>query len=219
MPRPRLHGVNASPFVRKVRVALAEKGVDYELVPVMPMGVSAEFRKISPLGKIPVFEAEDGFTLPDSSCIIPYLERLHPEPSLYPKDARDFGWALFLEEYADSKLAETVGGVFFNRVVTKILKQEPDEARIRQSVQQEMPAHLDYLETRAPEDGDAIVGRRFSIADVGLGSQFVNWMHGGEGIDAKRWPRFAAYIERLHARPSFKACIEEEKAQLAALGR
>ena len=59
--------------------------------------VSDEFKKISPLGKIPVFEADDGFTLPDSSCIIPYLERVHPEPSLYPKAAQDFGWALFLE--------------------------------------------------------------------------------------------------------------------------
>lgn len=215
---PKLHGVNASPFVRKVRVALIEKGIDYELVPVMPMGVSAEFRKISPLGKIPVFEADDGFTLPDSSCIIPYLERIHPHPSLFPQDATDFGWALFLEEYADSKLAETVGGVFFNRIVrAKILKQEPDEARIRQSVGQEMPAFLDYLETRAPEDGDGIVGGRFSVADIGLGSQFVNWMHGGETIDPGRWPRFAAYIERVHARPSFKACIEEEKTQLASL--
>ncbi len=109
---PKVHGVNASPFVRKVRVALAEKGIDYELIPVMPMGVSDEFKKISPLGKIPVFEADDGFTLPDSSCILPYLERIQPDPSLYPKDAKDFGWALFLEEYADSKLAETVGGRF-----------------------------------------------------------------------------------------------------------
>ena len=215
---PKVHGVNASPFVRKVRVALAEKGIDYELIPVMPMGVSDEFKKISPLGKIPVFEADDGFTLPDSSCILPYLERTQPDPSLYPKDAKDFGWALFLEEYADSKLAETVGGVFFNRVMkAKILKQEPDQDRIRQSVEQEMPAFLDYLETRAPEDGDGIVGGRFSVADIGLGSQFANWKLGGETIDASRWPRFAAYIERIHARPSFKACIEEEKAQLGSM--
>jgi glutathione S-transferase len=215
---PKLHGVNASPFVRKVRVALSEKGIDYELIPVMPMGVSEEFKKISPLGKIPVFEADDGFTLPDSSCIIPYLERIQPDPSLYPKDAKDFGWALFLEEYADSKLAEATGGLFFNRIVkAKILKQEPDEARIRQSVEVEMPAFLDYLETRAPEAGDAIVGGRFSVADISLGSQFANWKHGGETIDAGRWPRFAAYIERVHARPSFKACIEEEAAQLGSM--
>ena len=215
---PKVHGVNASPFVRKVRVALAEKGIDYELIPVMPMGVSAEFKKISPLGKIPVYEADDGYTLPDSSCIIPYLERTQPKPSLYPEDAKAYGQALFLEEYADSKLADTVGGLFFNRIVkAKILKQDPDEGRIRQSLEQEMPAHLDYLETRAPEDGDAIVGRRFSIADIGLGSQFANWKHAGGTIDAKRWPKFAAYIERVHARPSFKACIEEEKAQLGSM--
>ncbi len=99
----------------------------------------------------------------------------------------------------------------------KILKQEPDEARIRQSIEQEMPAHLDYLETRAPDDGDGIVGGRFSVADIGLGSQFANWKHGGDSIDAGRWPKFAAYIERVHSRPSFKACIEEESAQLGSM--
>ena len=51
---PTIHGVNASPFVRKVRVAMLEKGLDYDLEPVMPIGVSDEFKKLSPLGKIPV---------------------------------------------------------------------------------------------------------------------------------------------------------------------
>ena len=71
---PKIHGVNASPFVRKTRVALAEKGIVYELVPVMPIGVSDEFKKISPLGKIPCYQDGD-FTLPDSSCICAFLER------------------------------------------------------------------------------------------------------------------------------------------------
>ena len=56
----KVHGVGASPFVRKVRVALAEKGLDYELEPVLPFGASAEFKKISPLGKIPVLQEEIG---------------------------------------------------------------------------------------------------------------------------------------------------------------
>ena len=73
--KPILHGVNASPFVRKARIALAEKGVDYELVPVMPMGQTQEYMKMSPLGKIPCYQEGD-FTLPDSSCIIAYLERI-----------------------------------------------------------------------------------------------------------------------------------------------
>jgi glutathione S-transferase len=47
---------------------------------------------------------------------------------------------------------------------------------------------------------------------------FVNWAHAGETIDARRWPKLAAYIDRILARPSFKAVIEEEQAQLRAMG-
>jgi len=49
----KLYGAGPSPFVRKVRVVLAEKNVSYEHDPVIPIGVSDEFRKLSPLGKIP----------------------------------------------------------------------------------------------------------------------------------------------------------------------
>jgi glutathione S-transferase len=57
----------------------------------------------SPLGKIPCFQDGD-YTLPDSSCIIAYLERTNPRPALYPEDPKEYGRALFLEEYADSRL-------------------------------------------------------------------------------------------------------------------
>ena len=43
----------------------------------------------------------------------------------------------------------------------------------------------------------------------------VNYQHGGEKIAAARWPKLAAYVERVHARPSFKAVIEEERKALA----
>ena len=108
---PTIHGVNASPFVRKVRVAMVEKGLDYDLEPVMPIGVSDEFKKLSPLGKIPVYQDGD-FVLPDSSCIIAYLERLVPEPALYPADDQDYGLALFFEEFGDTRLVDELTTVF-----------------------------------------------------------------------------------------------------------
>ena len=40
---------------------------------------------------------------------------------------------------------------------------------------------------------------------------FVNFEHAGETIDAKRWPKLAAYVARIHARPSFKAVLDEER--------
>jgi glutathione S-transferase len=208
---PRIHGASASPFVRKVRIAMIEKGLPYELVPVMPMGVSDDFKRISPLGKIPVYQDGD-YTLPDSSCILAYLERVHPSPPLYPQDARQYGRALFLEEYADTRLVETLGPAFFERVVKPMfLKQSPDDARVAQALTVQLPPVLDWLEAQVG-DGEGIVGGRFGVADIAIASPFVNFLWGGERIDAGRWPKLAAYVERIWSRPSFKGVIEEEKS-------
>jgi len=213
---PTVHGVNASPFVRKVRVALAEKGIAYDLIPVMPMGQTQEFLAISPLGKIPVYQDGD-FTLPDSSCIIAYLEKTTPEPRLYPGDAHAFGKALFYEEYADTRLAEVLGPPFVQRVVTvKIMKGELDQAVIDEALANTPPV-LDYLES-AIGDNEFLAGGQLSVADIAVATMFVTWAHAGETVDATRWPKLAAYVERIHSRPSFKAVIEEEQAQLRAMG-
>jgi glutathione S-transferase len=210
---PKLHGANLSPFVRKTRVFLAEKNLRYELVPLIPFNPPAEFLKISPLGKIPVYQDGD-FTLPDSSCICLYLERVQPTPPLYPQDARLYGRALFYEEYADTRLVETLGPVFFERVVKKlIMKQQPDEARCREQIDTKAPAVFDWLESQVGGK-EAVVGGRFSIADIAIASPFVNFEHAGEKVDAKRWPGLAAYVERIHSRPSFKTLIEEEQKGL-----
>ncbi|MEE2662594.1 MAG: glutathione S-transferase family protein [Myxococcota bacterium] len=213
---PTIHGVNASPFVRKVRAVLEEKGVEYELNPVMPFGVSDEFKKISPLGKIPVYE-DSGYVLPDSSCIAAFIERKHPTPALYPENDESFGRALFLEEYADTKLVEVLVMVFVQRVINKlIMKGESDEALCRQVLTERIPPVFDYLESLIGS-GNALVDGRFSIADIAVASPFVNFAHAGEEVDAARWPGLAAYVGQLHARPSFKKLIDEEQAGFASM--
>ncbi len=102
-----LYGVSLSPFVRKVRAAFALKSIDYELVAVMPGAMDPEFRAISPLSKIPVWQ-EGEFILPDSSAICAYIERKVPTPPLYPAESRAYGQALFWEEYADTRLVESL---------------------------------------------------------------------------------------------------------------
>ncbi|MEZ4214971.1 MAG: glutathione S-transferase family protein [Myxococcota bacterium] len=213
---PTIHGVNASPFVRKVRAVLEEKGVAYELNPVMPFGPSAEFLAMSPLGKIPVYQ-DGSFSVPDSSVIAQYLERKHPKPALYPANDEAFAHALFLEEYADTKLIEVTAPVFVQRVINKmIMKIEPNEEIVRSALTERIPPVFDYLERRAP-DGDGAIEGRFGIADIAVASPIVNFEHAGETIDAARWPRLAAWVARVHARPSFKKLIEEEKAGFAAI--
>lgn len=206
-----LHGVGLSPFVRKVRVALAEKNIQYEHIPQVPFGQPEEYFKISPLGKIPCL-TEGDWALPDSSCIIAYLERVHPKPALYPSDPKEFGRALWYEEYCDTKLVNALTTVFFQRFVRpKFFKEEADEEMIQKALTEEIPPILDYLEG---EIGDRafLVGSHFSIADIAATSPFVNFAHGKEKIDTGRWPKVAAYVERIHSRPSYKPIIEEEMA-------
>jgi glutathione S-transferase len=214
-----IHGVPPSPFVRKVRVFLAEKNVPYELKPQQPMGQSPEYLRISPLGKIPCLE-EDGYTLPDSSAICAYLERTHPKPALYPADARQYGRALWFEEYADSKLAEVCGVPFFQRVVRKLFfQQAPDEKVVAEIVNEKQPPAFDYLEGQLESGTEGLVGGRFSIADVATGSMLAQLIHAGLDLDARRWPKLVAYRDRVHARPSFKACVEQEKQIFASLAK
>jgi glutathione S-transferase len=207
---PTVHGVNASPFVRKVRVFLAEKGIPYDLEPVIPLNVSPEFRKLSPLGKVPAY-TDGNVTLADSSVICAYVERVHPTPPLYPSDPYEYARALWFEEYADGGLVTIIGPkIFFPLIIApRFFNQQPDEAAVQKVVDEELPPYFNYLESQLG-DAPMIVGTRFSIGDIGLGSQFVNLRHAGFGVDAKRWPKLARYVAGVHARPSFAALIEEE---------
>jgi len=210
---PILHGAHLSPFVRKVRVALAEKQVAYESVPQLPFGQAEEYFAKSPLGKIPCWEDGD-FVLPDSSCILAYLERTHPEPALYPSDPKEYGRTLWYEEYADSKLVETIGPIFFERFLKpSFFKQETDEARVAGQLEAAVPL-FDYLNAEIG-DRDVIVGKHFTVADIAFGSVFANMGYGRERVDASRWPQLAAYVDRIHSRPSFKEILEAEKASIA----
>ncbi|MFN2377023.1 MAG: glutathione S-transferase family protein [Candidatus Binatia bacterium] len=209
----KVHGVGASPFVRKVRVALAEKGLDYELEPVFPFGVSADFKKISPLGKIPVLQ-EDDYYLPDSSAILDYLEAAHPAPALFPKDPKERGRAVFLEEYADGGIAAKItGAIFFQRIVgPRFMGQPTDEAVVQKAIDEDVPPMFDYLEALLAGGRKFLVGDALSIADISVTSQFVNLAHAQFTVDKKRWPNLAAYVEGIMARPSFAGLIAEEKA-------
>ena len=79
-------------------------------------------------------------------------------------------------------------------------------AAIGKVVAEELPPLFDYLEGEI--DGkEWLVGNRFSIADIGVATQFVNLQLAGYGVDAKRWPELSAYVSRAHARTSFSDAI------------
>jgi glutathione S-transferase len=213
---PTLYGVSLSPFVRKVRVALALKSIDYELVAVMPGAMTPEFHAKSPLSKVPVFE-EDGFALPDSSVICAYLERTRPTPALYPTDPRAFGLALFWEEYADTRLVDSAGPPFFERVVhAKIFKQPVDEEIVRRHVEEVLPPVQDQLETLFVASGIANPAA-MTIADISVWSSFVTLAHADIGLDPDRWPGLVNFLSEMNANPILGGLVEEERVSLAPL--
>ena len=214
---PTVHGIPLSPFVRKVRVALLEKGVAHDVnpvVPIPPANDAPEFRAVSPLGKIPAYQDGD-FAISDSSVILNYLDAAEPNPKLIPDDPKARARALWFEELADSRLAEGVGPVFFQRIVNpKIMNQPTDEAAVQTALTETLPPVFEYLEGQL-QDEEALVGGRFSIADVAVGSMLRQFQMAGESVDAAKYPKLAAYAERVLARPSFKTAAEEEN-QIAA---
>ena len=206
-------GGSVSPFVRKVRVFLAEKGLDYTLEQVNPFAPPEGWREISPLGRIPAFR--DGERLiNDSSVICQYVERRFPNPALYPKDDYDFARALWIEEYMDGGMVPVSGPkVFLPLVLRPLIARKPAdeaaEAAARECVEKDLPPFFDYLE-RVLGDDEYFVGGRITIADIAVASSFVNLRHAGVAPERKRWPRLRAFLDRMWSRASFKKPIDEE---------
>lgn len=211
----RLHGVSLSPYVRKVRVVLAIKGIDYELVNVMPGAVPPEFRAISPLAKVPVWEEGDGWTLPDSSTICAYLERRVPTPSIAPPgDARAWARDLFWEEYADTRLVEATGAVFFQRVVRqRVLREPSDESIVRRHLEEILPPVFEQLETlfieRDGADPDVL-----SIGNIAVWSACVNLAHAGVTRESDEFPGLVAFLADFARHPAVVSVLEEEHSAL-----
>lgn len=210
-----VYGGTLSPFVRKVMIVLAEKGVEAQNEQINPFAPPPEFLAISPLKRIPVLRDTDVAepnTLPDSSVICDYLENKFPNPPLYPKDPFLRARALWYEEYADSLVAAAIGpGLFFERVVKKMMKQETNEELCKKTLHEKLPPIFDHLEKELGGK-EYFVGNSFSIADVSVGTMFVNFEFAGETVDAARWPHLAAFVKRVHVRPSFQATTAKEAA-------
>jgi glutathione S-transferase len=209
----KLIGVSLSPFVRKAAVVLNIKGIGYEQDPVMPGGSGPDFKALSPLGKIPVLIDGD-LTLADSSVICEYLDEKYPEPSVMPQGPEDRARARFLEEYADSKFIE-VAAIFFieNFVNPNMLGKEPDSARLAEAENELLPPHLDYLESQVPPEG--YLFGNICIADIAVASPVFQAAYGGYTLDATRWPRLSAFVQRVAEHPAV-AKVKADEMQFVA---
>ena len=209
----KVHGHPLSPFVRKVLLALDVKGIEHENIIVFPNDSSPAFRAMSPLGKIPVLQ-HDEFTIPDSSVICRYLERVFPEKPIYPADPKLEARALWVEEYADTKLVENCAGLFQQRFLfPKMMNKPTDHAVVDNILTHGMPPVLEYLESIAPESG-FFVGGALSIADISVTTSFLQAQYGDFAVDGNKYPRLSRYLTAAFANPIVTSRMKKERAAL-----
>ncbi len=209
-----LYGSPLSPFVRKTMAYLAEKGLAYEHTPIGLGSKDPAFLAASPFSKIPGFSDGD-FSISDSTAIITYLEAKHPEPPLIPAEPKSRARVIWYEEFADTILVGKLAPIFFQRVVTRFLGQEPDHAMADRIEREDLPPLMNYMEKIAPASG-FLVDDRLTLADISVASVFVNMEHAKVDLMSGTYPKATAYVASILARPSFSTTIAAEKAMLPA---
>lgn len=211
--QPVLWGEKISPYVRKAMVALEYKDMAYEHKEILPtkllvalnMEVPEAFAKASPLGKIPALQQGD-FAIADSSVIVAYLEKIHPDKALYPSDAKLYAQALWLEEYADSAMSGVIHDKIFVETVVKpqVLQLQPDALIVGNAIKNELPQIFDYLEKVLSDNGTAyLVGDSLTVADLAVANHFVSLKLSGVTLDGQKWPKLHAYVTGILAEPAF----------------
>ena len=84
----KLIGAGTSPYVRKVRVVMAEKRIDFEFVQENPWDAASKVPEVNPLGKVPTLVMDDGGAMFDSRVIVEYLDTITPVNKLIPASGR-----------------------------------------------------------------------------------------------------------------------------------
>lgn len=194
----KLISATPSPYARKVRIALAEKGIAFELHTEVPWNDDTSLPHFNPLEKLPVLIPDRGEPLFQSSYILEWLERRHPEPPLLPRDDDGILAAKRLEVIADG-VCDAVILIMFERMRPQGGQSEAWIGRQRRKIDGGIAALADAVGTRR-----FAVGERFGLADIAIGS-VLGYL--GVRFPEKNWrgeyPALAAYAEALFARPSF----------------
>lgn len=195
-----------APNCRRVRMYLAEKGLDVEYVPVditRGENLTAEYRTRDVNAKVPVLELDDGSSIAESVAIQRYFEELHPEPPLFGRDPKEKARVEMWNRRADFNMMMNVGGCFQHSsgIFADRMKTFPDfgEECGNKTVQffGVLDQHL--------SDNEFLAGDYFSVADIGM----LCAMDFGKVVklrpDADRHPNLVRWHEQLSARPSARA--------------
>lgn len=201
----RLWGFRLSPFAGRVRATLAEKGIDgVELVDIHPAKRPARLRELNPNNRVPVLEV-DGHALRESANICDWIEETFPDSPLLPADATGRAHARGLSLWLASEL---VSPFFLGMNRTAFGLREGDAPDVVERSFAQVPRRWPQLEQAlARADGPWLLGANLTQADLSalaLAVRLPEWRV-DLAPDAGEYPRTAAWLDALRARPSAAA--------------
>lgn len=213
-----IHGSALSPFTRKVTLVAMEKGLAFESQDLNPYSPPSNFESMSPLKRIPIIQDGD-YTLNDSSAICAYLDAAYPGENthLLPEDPKSRGYALWIEEYADTALfSEISEGVFRPIFITQLLGKPADVEKVRDTIANRLPIPLGYLETQL-EGKDFFVDDRLTLADISVFAQLVNLEHSAQLPALALYPNLMSHYGRMKSRDAATRLYKHETQYLAEM--
>ena len=212
----KLCGFHISNYFNKARLALLEKGIEFEMDADCRPSQDEAFVARSPMGKVPFLEL-DGKTLIESDVICEYLEDAYPQKPLLPRDplerARVRELITVMELHLELVVRRLYPFVFFGK---------PPVEDVKQSVEKALPKGLRTLKSRA-RFAPYIAGSEFTLADCAafvhlpLVSLSTKLAYGRDFLEDL--PQVKPYIKQLAERPAFKRVSEDRKAAQAALAK
>jgi glutathione S-transferase len=184
---PTLYTAERCPYAARARITLAEKGLDYDAVEIDLDDRPAWLYEKNPLGRVPVYEENGGFVLPESEVIMEYLEERYPEPALWPADPAERALARLWLQRFDNRLGDAYYAL----------------RRGSEGAEDELGAKLAELD-RTLEGQPYLTGREYGLADVG----YAPWLIRATerlGVSLEPFPALSEWLERLSARPAITA--------------
>jgi glutathione S-transferase len=203
-----LYHLQLSPFSRKVRLALAEKRIPFELRIERVWDRREEFLALNPACTVPVLQEDNGLSIADSVAICEYLDEAYPDQPLIGRTLGERAEVRRLAAWFDGKFyTEVTRNLFYEKQMKRVMgRGNPDAASLRAGYANLKP-HLDYLGWLA-ETRPWLAGSSISLADLAAAAQLsaldyigdVDW---GLNEAAKDW------YARVKSRPSFRPLLSE----------
>ena len=189
---------------RKVRIALIEKGLEFERITIdltKREQKNPDYLKIHPFGQIPALD-DEGFVVYDSTVINEYLEDEYPYPSLMPSDSEGRARARMMEDFRDSHF-----NPYFVHLIQESRKPEAErDAQRIDNAKVEITKAFDR--TEAELQGKDYLAGPFSLADVAFMANIELLDRFGIPVDPVKYKSTVAWIARLKTRPSFAASAQ-----------